>query len=291
MQNEIPPKDLIKWLPGEILTTSEGLGWRNVEQRTYRYTGHDVELPPIDHFMIVSYQVGDTPMDRLVEDKWKRTYCAPGDISILTKSEKSHWYWPENIEVSHIYLSNELISQVAADVSDYKVETVRLHDELRVQDGMIRLAVSEITREAKAPGAGCSLYVESLGVQLAINLIRKYASVDIKTSGRARKLSKLQVKRLLDFIEENLQGGLRLEDMAAVVGLGVWTFAKKFNETFSCSPHAFVTAKRIEKAMHLLRKGDLTIKEIAYFCGFADQAHMTRVLRAKVGISPGQVRG
>lgn len=290
MQNEIPPKDLLKWLPGEVLTTSEGLGWKHIEQRTYRYTGHDVVLPPIDHFMIVNYQAGVTPMDRRVEDKWKRTYCAPGDISLLTKSEESHWHWSENIEVSHIYLSNELISKVAADVTDYRVETVRLHDELRVQDGLVRRTVSEITREAKAPGAGCLLYVESLGVQLAINLIRNYASVELKTLGGAGKLSKLQVKRLLDFIEGNLQDGLRLEDMSAVVGLGVWTFSKRFNETFNSSPHAFVTAKRVEKATHLLREGNLTIKEISYICGFADQAHMTRVLRAKLGITPGQIR-
>ncbi|MBU0565346.1 MAG: AraC family transcriptional regulator [Gammaproteobacteria bacterium] len=290
MKDEIPPKDLLKWLPGKVLTSSEGLGWKDIEQRTYRYTGHDVLLPPIDHFMIVSYQGGHTPMDRRVEDKWRRTYCAPGDLSLLTKSQESHWHWTEDIDVSHVYLSSGLMSRVAADITDYKVENFRLHDLLRAQDDVICRAVYEITKEAKAPGAGCYLYVESLGVQLAIHLLRNYASLDLKSPGGPGRLSSSQAKRLLEYIDDKLQEGLRLDDMAAVVGLGVWTFSRKFNESFNCSPHAFVTLKRIERAKLLLREGKLAIKEIAYMCGFSDQAHMTRVLRAKLGVTPSELK-
>lgn len=290
MPKSIPPKELLQWVPGEVLSTSEELGWKDVEQRSYRYKGQDVLIPPLDHFMLVCYYTGQTPMDRCADEGWKRTACAPGDISLLTMSQNSHWHWTENIDVSHVYLSNSLMSRVAMDVMERPIEEVRLHDLLRTQDSILTYVVGAITREVKSHGIGGSLYAESLGMQLAIHLLRNYASVTFKETGIAGCLSKQQKQRLLEFIDAHLQDSIRLDEMADAVGLGVWTFSRKFSESFDCSPHTFVTEQRVERAKRMLCEGTLAIKEIAYLCGFSDQAHLTRVLRAKLGITPAQLR-
>lgn len=290
MPKAIPPKELIQWVPGEVLSTSEELGWKDVEQRSYRYKGQDVLIPPLDHFMLVCYYTGQTPMDRCVDEGWKRTACAPGDISLLTMSQNSHWHWTENIDVSHVYLSNALMSRVAMDVMERPIEEVRLHDLLRTQDSILTSVVGAITREVKSHGIGGSLYAEALGMQLAIHLLRNYASVTFKDTVISGRLSKQQKQRLLEFIDAHLQDSIRLDEMADSVGLGVWTFSRKFSESFDCSPHTFVTEKRVERAKRMLCEGTFAIKEIAYLCGFSDQAHLTRVLRAKLGITPAQLR-
>lgn len=290
MPNAIPPKELLKWVPGEVLSTSEGLGWKDVEQRSYRYKGQDVLIPPLDHFMIVCYYTGHTPMDRCIDEGWKRTACAPGDISLLTMSQNSHWHWTEEIDVSHVYLSNALMSRVAMDVMERSIEDIRLHDLLRTQDTILTSIVGAITREVKNRGMGCSLYAESLGMQLALHLLRHYASVTFKDRGAPGRLSQLQKQRLLEFIDAHLQDPIRLDEMADAVGLGAWTFSRKFSESFNCSPHTFVTEQRIERAKRMLCEGVLAIKEIAYLCGFSDQAHLTRVLRSKLGVTPAQLR-
>lgn len=290
MAKSIPPKELLKWVPGEVLSTSEELGWKDVEQRSYRYQGQDVLIPPLDHFMIVCYYMGRTPMDRCIDEGWKRTACAPGDISLLTMSQDSHWHWTEEIDVSHIYLSNALMSRVAIDVMDRPIEEVRLHDLLRTQDSILTSIVGAITREVNSRGIGGSLYAEALGMQLAIHLLRHYASVTFKETGASGRLSQQQKQRLLEFIDAHLQDSIRLDEMADAVGLGVWTFSRKFSESFDCSPHTFVTEQRVERAKRMLREGTLAIKEIAYLCGFSDQAHMTRVLRTKLGATPSQLR-
>ena len=33
------PRELPKWVPGKVLSASDALGWKNVGQRTYRYSG------------------------------------------------------------------------------------------------------------------------------------------------------------------------------------------------------------------------------------------------------------
>lgn len=290
MPNAIPPKELIKWVPGEILSTSEDLGWKDVEQRSYRYQGQDVLIPPLDHFMIVCYYIGNTPMDRCIDEGWKRTACAPGDISLLTMSQNSHWHWTETIDVSHVYLSNALMSRVAIDVMERPIEDIRLHDLLRTQDTILTSIVGAITREVRSRGVGCSLYAESLGMQMAIHLLRHYASVTFKDRGAPGRLSQLQKQRLLEFIDAHLQDPIRLDEMADTVGLGAWTFSRKFSESFNCSPHTYVIEQRIERAKRMLHEGKLAIKEIAYLCGFSDQAHLTRVLRSKLGVTPAQLR-
>lgn len=290
MPKTIPPKELLQWVPGEVLSTSEELGWKDLEQRSYRYKGQDVQIPPLDHFMIVSYCMGQTPMDRCIDEGWKRTACAPGDISLLTMSQTSHWHWTENIDVSHVYLSNELMSRVAMDVMERPIEEVRLHDLLRTQDPILSSIVDAITREVRSSGIGGSLYAEALGMQLTIHLLRHYASVTFKETGASGRLSHQQKKRLLEFIDAHLQDPIRLDEMADTVGLGVWTFSRKFSESFDCSAHTFVTEQRVERAKRMLYEGKLAIKEIAYLCGFSDQAHLTRVLRAKLGMTPAQLR-
>jgi AraC family transcriptional regulator len=47
---------------------------------------------------------------------------------------------------------------------------------------------------------------------------------------------------------------------------------------------------RVERAMTLLRRPDLSLSEIALACGFADQSHFGRVFTRHTGQSPGTWR-
>jgi AraC family transcriptional regulator len=102
MPSLITPRELPKWVPGKVLSASDALGWKDVEQRTYRYVGQDVWVPGLDHFTIVRYCAGGTRMERRFDGRWTRTHCAPGDLSLLTRSQGSHWHWTEDIDVSHV---------------------------------------------------------------------------------------------------------------------------------------------------------------------------------------------
>src|SRR5215472_2283986 len=191
MPSLITPRELPKWVPGKVLSASDALGWKDVEQRTYRYAGQDVAVPGIDHFTIVRYCVGATRMERRFDGRWTRTHCAPGDLSLLTRSQGSHWHWTEDIDVSHVYLSEPLVSRVASDVMERSVAEVQLHDVLRTQDATLTAIVDAITRETRQQGIGGALYVEALGTQLAVQLLRRYAGVTFRDSvvgGRLRLL-------------------------------------------------------------------------------------------------------
>jgi AraC family transcriptional regulator len=104
------------------------------------------------------------------------------------------------------------------------------------------------------------------------------------------KLSPAQVRRLTAYIDERLHEQLDLATLAAVVGLGIWTFIRHFRESFGRTPHAYVIERRIDRARRLLAESALPIKEIASLCGFADQAHMTRMFQTHLHTTPAALR-
>ncbi|MBL8475441.1 MAG: helix-turn-helix transcriptional regulator [Methyloversatilis sp.] len=290
MGRAITPEELLDWVPGTILSSSDKLGWKGVSHRAYHYAGLDVFIPPLDHFMVVRYAAGQTPMDRCFDDRWSRAQCAPGDASLLTMSQASHWHWTQDVDVSHVYLSNTLMDRVASEVTERSVAEVRLRDVLCAKDPTLVAITDAITSEAKQNGMGGPLYVEALGTQLAVHLLRNYADVRFRSSNDPGRLSSAQLRRVLDLIESRLHEALTLEDMAEAAGLGVCTFSRRFRETQGRAPHAFVIDQRVKRARELLTIGDLAVKEIAASCGFSDQAHMTRVLHARLGLTPAKLR-
>jgi AraC family transcriptional regulator len=282
--------ELPLWVPGEILSASDELGWKDVAQRSYRYRGQDVEIPPMACFMIVHYRRGETPMDRQFDGRWTRTVCDPGHFSLLSRSAESHWHWTEDIEVSHVYLTEALMCRVASDMLGKDVADVQLHDVLRGFDPIVGHIAGEVTREAMQQAVGGALYAEALSVQLAVHLLRTYATCNFKTPAEPYRISNQEMKRLEDYVDSHLHGTVTLEDMAHALGMGVWTLNRHLRRTLNSSAYAFVIERRLQRAKQLLRAGDLSLKEIAAAAGFSDQAHMTRMFRAKLGMTPGAFR-
>jgi AraC family transcriptional regulator len=123
-----------------------------------------------------------------------------------------------------------------------------------------------------------------------VHLLRKYASVTFRELTDRGRLSPAQVRRLTEYIDSRLNESPNLETLAAVAGLGLWSFTRHFRESFGRTPHAYIIERRIDRARRLLTQGRMPIKEVASDCGFADQAHMTRVFRTHLGTTPAALR-
>jgi AraC family transcriptional regulator len=290
MTTIITPSEVPKYVPGTVTAASDDLGWNGVWLRGYRYGALDVIVPPVRDFTIVSYCRGATFMERRCEGAWTKAYCAPGDVSLLTRSQRSHWHWTEEIDVSHVYLSENFLSGICAEVTDRCIADVRLQDVLKSHDPIVTAAVAAVRREAQQQPLGSALYVEAVATQLAVHLLRKYASVTFREPSGKKGLSPTQVRRLTEYIDNRLHEQLSLETLAVVAGVGVWTFTRHFRASFGRTPHAYIIERRIDRARRLLAQSCLPIKEVALVCGFADQAHMTRVFQTHLRTTPALLR-
>jgi AraC-like DNA-binding protein len=67
-------------------------------------------------------------------------------------------------------------------------------------------------------------------------------------------------------------------------------FVRLFRMTTGMPPYRWVRAFRLEQAKELLFNSSLSLAQIAYDCGFADQSHFTRAFAAATGTTPGAWR-
>ena len=81
---------------------------------------------------------------------------------------------------------------------------------------------------------------------------------------------------------------LRVRRLAAQLDIGERHLSRSFRAMFGASPKQFARVARIEKVLAMRQAGSAWA-EIAYACGFADQAHMINDFDAIVGETPQQV--
>ena len=103
-------------------------------------------------------------------------------------------------------------------------------------------------------------------------------------------LPKWRLRRVQDFIDQNLSDPLKLNDLAAAAGLSRMYFATLFRAATGCSPHHYLLCQRIEAAKQLLADSDLPLVEIALSVGFMAQAHFTTVFKRLTGETPARWR-
>lgn len=90
-----------------------------------------------------------------------------------------------------------------------------------------------------------------------------------------------------DVMRENWNRRIALVDLAAAAGLSRFELVRRFHEQSGLTPFAFQRDLRIAHARRLLRDG-VTPAAVAASCGFADQAHLSRVFKRIVGVTPGR---
>jgi AraC family transcriptional regulator len=145
--------------------------------------------------------------------------------------------------------------------------------------------------ELTSGGAGGPLAAESLANVLAVHLIRHTLAPRRLARGPDGALPRGRLRAVVAYVEEHLDAGVTLEQMAAVAGLSAYHFARQFKAATGLPPHQYVLARRVERAKQLLQGGaDLSLAEVAAHVGFSDQSQLSRHFKRLIGVTPGQFR-
>jgi AraC family transcriptional regulator len=191
----------------------------------------------------------------------------------------------------HIFLQAGLVERVAAEAFD--LDPARLA--VPPLDGLdlphLRAAMLAVDAELTADGGGGPLAAESLANVLAVHLIRHVLAPCRPERGRDGTLPRGRLRAVVAYIEERLDAGPSLEQLAAVARLSPYHFARQFKRATGLPPHQYVIARRVERAKQLLQGGtDLSLAEVAAGAGFSDQSQFSHHFKRLVGVTPGQFR-
>jgi len=178
-----------------------------------------------------------------------------------------------------IHFDAEIIGRrLMEDIDPSRLDNPRLH----FSDPRLMALAELIAAECENPEPLHDLYGDGLSLSLLINVLRLRGPQPRRRS----ELAAWQLRRAVDYIEENCLRTIRLEELASLTGLSQSHFSHAFKASTGLPPHQWQTKARLERAKQLLLKGDTPLTNVAVETGFADQAHFTRVFRKNVGITP-----
>ncbi|HCT06039.1 MAG TPA: AraC family transcriptional regulator [Pseudomonas sp.] len=103
-------------------------------------------------------------------------------------------------------------------------------------------------------------------------------------------LAPWQARKVRTHIDQNLDTAVAIGDLARMAGLSLGYFSKAFKRTFGQTPHAYVVGRRVEAAKTLMLTTREPLSQVAYQCGFADQAHFCRIFRKVADATPASWR-
>lgn len=149
-------------------------------------------------------------------------------------------------------------------------------------ESLARLFYSELENDC----ASGRLFYESLASALAARLLTNHAVFPARIQESKGGLSRPDLRRVLDYIGDNLGGDLSLANVAAVATFSPFHFARCFKQSVGQSVHQFVLEKRVALAKALLQKGTMTVAEVAIASGFSDQTHLGRHIKRQLSVTP-----
>ncbi len=114
------------------------------------------------------------------------------------------------------------------------------------------------------------------------------------SSGRAatgRRLADLTLlRRARDRIDREYAAPLDVEAIASGVHMSAGHFSRRFRSAYGETPYSYLMTRRIERAMALLRRGDLSVSEVSLEVGCSSLGSFTTRFTELVGMSPGAYR-
>ena len=91
-----------------------------------------------------------------------------------------------------------------------------------------------------------------------------------------------------EVMEENYMYDLKLEDFANIANRSLSTFKRDFTDYYKTTPGKWLTERRLKRAQSLLVNTSMTIREIAFDCGFNNPSHFSRAFKEYFHQSPSQ---
>ncbi|WP_408608320.1 helix-turn-helix transcriptional regulator [Actinocorallia populi] len=108
------------------------------------------------------------------------------------------------------------------------------------------------------------------------------------TAQQLRDLALL--RRVRDRIDREYARPLNVEALARGVNMSAGHLSRQFRLAYGESPYSYLMTRRIERAMALLRRGDLSVTEVCFEVGCSSLGTFSTRFTELVGMSPSTYR-
>jgi len=132
--------------------------------------------------------------------------------------------------------------------------------------------------------------IQLMSVQLYDLLVTLIQMQEKKITKKTRE-NGIQFSRVIEFMEENYQKDVSLEEFAEIMHVSPPYFCKIFKMAIKMTPIEYIQMLRIESAKRMLLQTNLKVKDIANAVGYKDSSYFSLIFKKREGISARRYRG
>lgn len=260
------------------------------------WEGFAVNLNRHPPFEVGEFSVGEHVLSLHVAGRvrfWQRKggsesegVSVPGQMSFSPAGMTQAMRLDSPVTVLNVRFEPRFFERVAAEQFETRGGRVELVPVLHAHDPRLEHIGAALTAEIEAGFPSGRLYSDGLATALTAHLLHAYAIRAPAAAGHRGGLSGRQLRRLVEYIEENLERDLSLAGLSAVAGMNPYHLSRAFKQAVGCGPHRYVISRRVERAKALLAETELAIVEVGLKVGFQSQSHFTNIFRRLTGVTP-----
>lgn len=219
--------------------------------------------------------------------------CTEGDFIMIFPNVIHSFYLPGDGECSfyHIHFFPELFIQI---IPREGTEVNLIHALLfscpscykQTADSELTDTVASIIRLYRTDAASAD--INALLLCLLLKLLRS-----CETGSAAQPQPEYQEKYVsfaLDYIERNYMNKILLQDIARELHISSRYLSRLFSRYMNVSPGNYINIYRINRAIDLMEKTELTLTEIAGKIGLKDSQHFSKLFFHIIGMPPSHYR-
>ena len=255
-----------------------------------KYAGPPILIPHHEHPEDFLHLVLDGSVKDEVNTKGRtlRLTASPGTLYILPRGTADEIRWGGPTRRIAVSINPRLLTN-ALDES-MGVADIELTEHWNLTDRHISALLVEMTADLEDGSPAGQIYGESLANALAVYLLNRYAVRRQTFAAYKGGLPGHRLKRVLDYIAENLTENLSLSQLAKVADMSPHYFSELFKQSTGRAPHEFALLERIKRAKQQLRDPKRSVIEAGLEAGFQNPSHFARMFRKLVGTTPSRFR-
>ncbi|MEM8631225.1 MAG: AraC family transcriptional regulator [Pseudomonadota bacterium] len=233
------------------------------------------------------FELGAVTLGVFLNDQPRHRFaCGTSRSDILPLARHEGWILPKGatgicefdspLEFLSISLTEDILREAGAT----------RHTDFRPHVGAFDPLLLNLSLAAEGFSASGTLYRETMHRAIAAQLLQTIAP----PADWQRDIEDARLRRVLDYIHDNLAKDLRLSDMADLAAMSGTHFSKAFKAATGEAPLRYVINARLDLASVLLRTTELTVAEIAYRSGYNDLSRFGQHFKRKFAAAPATFR-
>ena len=216
-------------------------------------------------------------LGKLIEGNKRATYsCSNGGLLFHSWQEPHFNIKPDGYTRGfHIEFDKDCFKDLSLDIRD-------LDGSFIIENPDIKFLLYKIFRET-------TLIDDLTATSIKILLFDVFGQM-LRFQQTERETQPQWAKKLKEILSDARAERHSLLDLSNELNIHPAHLSRAFSKYFDCTFAEYVRKLRVEKSLSLLPDKTLSLTEIAFECGFADQSHFLRCFKKINGVKPSEYR-